>query len=64
MQVRFHFVSTFGWWWQVDSVQVLNKGCTPVPGGLVEGNVSDLGSGDPINGAKVTSNDNPAENSQ
>lgn len=62
VKVRFHFVSTFGWWWQVDSVKVLNRGCTPVPGGLVEGNVSDLGSGDPLNGAKVTSNDKPDEN--
>jgi hypothetical protein len=35
--------------------------CVVVPGGLVEGNVSDLTTGDAINGATVTSNDMPSE---
>jgi hypothetical protein len=36
--------------------------CVKVPGGLVEGNVSDLTTGDPINGATVQSGDMPTEN--
>jgi hypothetical protein len=35
--------------------------CVKVPGGLVEGNVSDLTTGDAINGAQVQSNDMPTE---
>ena len=35
--------------------------CVKVPGGLVEGNVSDLSTGQPINGAQVQSNDMPTE---
>jgi hypothetical protein len=35
--------------------------CVKIPGGLVEGNVYDLATGDPINGAKVQSDDAPTE---
>ncbi|MBO0835026.1 MAG: carboxypeptidase regulatory-like domain-containing protein, partial [Actinobacteria bacterium] len=38
--------------------------CVVVPGGLVEGNVFDLNTGDAINGATVTSNDNPADSAK
>ena len=63
--VRYHFTSTFGFWWMVDDITVLKSaGCVKVPGGLVEGNVSDLSTGDAINGAKVQSDDKPAENSK
>jgi hypothetical protein len=35
--------------------------CVVVPGGLVEGNVSDLTTGAVLNGATITSGDNPAD---
>ena len=63
VKVRFHFTSTFGFWWMVDNISVLkSSSCVTVPGGLVEGNVFDLNTGAAINGAKVTSNDKPADN--
>jgi hypothetical protein len=63
VKVRFHFTSTFGFWWMVDDVTVLKSaGCVKIPGGLVEGNVYDLTTNAPINGAKVTSNDHPSDN--
>jgi Carboxypeptidase regulatory-like domain/Kelch motif len=63
VKVRFHFTATFGFWWMVDDITVLkSQSCVKLPGGLVEGNVSDLTTGDAINGAKVTSNDKPADN--
>ena len=58
--VRFHFISTFGWWWELDNVTIGNKSCDPVPGGLVFGLVSDANTNLGVNGAVVTSNDNPA----
>lgn len=35
--------------------------CNPVPGGLMVGNVYDLNTGDGLNGAKVTSDEQPAD---
>lgn len=61
VQVRFHFVATWGFWWMVDDVSVLNRTCSPIPGGLVVGTVSDANTNDGINGATVTSVDKPAE---
>jgi N-acetylneuraminic acid mutarotase len=61
VKLRFHFTATFGFWWEVDDVTLHSGSCTPVPGGLVEGNVSDLTTGNAINGAKVVSNDVPAD---
>ena len=61
VQLRFHFVSTWGWWWQVDDVAVQNRTCDPIPGGLVVGTVNDANTGAGINGAKVTSGDQPAD---
>ena len=46
VKVRFHFTSTFGFWWMVDDISVLEScSCVKVTGGLVEGNVSDLTTG-------------------
>jgi N-acetylneuraminic acid mutarotase len=65
VKLRFHFTSTFGFWWQIDNVTVHNSsGCVTVPGGLVEGNVSDLTSGNAINGATVQSNDMPSDSTK
>src|SRR5262245_26815958 len=63
VQVRFHFTATFGFWWMVDDVSLAAPNtCDPVTGGLVVGNVFDANTNDGLNGAKVTSNDRPAEN--
>ena len=63
--LRFHFTSTFGFWWMVDDVTALkSSGCVTIAGGLVEGNVSDLTTGAGLNGAKVQSDDKPAENTE
>jgi Carboxypeptidase regulatory-like domain/Kelch motif len=65
VKVRFHFTSQFGFWWQIDDVTVHNSsGCITIPGGLVEGNVSDLTTGNPINGAKVQSDDAPGDSAK
>jgi hypothetical protein len=61
VKLRFHFVSTFGWWWEVDDVTVQNRSCDPIPGGLVVGNVNDDNTNQGINGATVTSTEKPAE---
>ncbi len=63
VQVRFHhYNSFFAWWWQVDNVMVGDAECAPVEGGLVVGNVYDLITGEPLNGATVTVDEAP-ENS-
>ncbi len=60
VQVRFHYgPATFEFWWQVDNVAI--GACEPVDGGLVAGLVRDRNTGDGINGASVTSVDNPDE---
>src|SRR5258708_418668 len=61
VQLRFHFISAFGWWWEVDDVTVQSRSCDPIPGGLVVGNVTDFNTGAGLNGATVTSTDKPAE---
>ncbi len=60
VQVRFRYRGTWAWWWQVDNV-VVRDSCALTPGGLVIGTVADQDSGDPINGATVTSDDHPAD---
>ncbi|MEJ3743312.1 S8 family serine peptidase [Actinomycetes bacterium KLBMP 9797] len=58
--VRFRFTGTFAWWWQVDNVQVLDRRCVPVPGGLVVGKTTDANTGAPLAGVQVSSVDSPA----
>jgi Carboxypeptidase regulatory-like domain/Kelch motif len=59
VQVRFHFTGTYGWWWQVDDVFLGDRTCDPTPGGLVVGQVLDKNTGAGINGASITSADQP-----
>ncbi|WP_434741861.1 S8 family serine peptidase [Micromonospora sp. SH-82] len=61
VQVRFRFKGTYAWWWQVDDVQVVNRQCAPVPGGLVVGTVTDRNTGSPVVGATVTSDGRPQD---
>jgi N-acetylneuraminic acid mutarotase len=60
VQVRFHYVSTFGFWWEVDNVFLGNRTCVAIPGGLVEGLAKDGNTGTGVNGATVTSVSTPA----
>ncbi|MFI6760480.1 S8 family serine peptidase [Micromonospora sp. NPDC050417] len=60
-QVRFRFNGTFAWWWELDNVQVVNRICTPLPGGLVAGFTTDSNTGAALNGVTVTSGDVPAD---
>ena len=61
VQVRFHFTSSFGWWWSLDNVFIGNQKCAATPGGYVDGVVTDHNTSDPVNGATVTSNANPGQ---
>jgi N-acetylneuraminic acid mutarotase len=55
VQVRFHYTSDAGQFWEVDNVFLGNRTCGPVPGGLVEGVVTDGNTGAGLTGATVTS---------
>jgi N-acetylneuraminic acid mutarotase len=62
VKVRFHYYNaTFAWWWEVDDVSIGVIPCVPVHGALVMGHVTDANTGTGIDGAKVTSNDNPTD---
>lgn len=61
VQVRFHFISSFGWWWSLDNVFIGNQKCVATPGGYVDGVVTDNNTGDPVNGAQVASQANPGQ---
>ena len=52
--VRFHYEGFFAYWWQVDDVKIGAFACSPIPGGLVVGTVSNANTGDGVNGATVT----------
>src|SRR5262249_51238971 len=50
VKIRFHFTSTFGFWWMVDNVSIGGAPtCDPIPGGLVVGTVSDFNTGSGVN---------------
>nr|MDT0660289.1 S8 family serine peptidase [Micromonospora sp. DSM 115978] len=59
--VRFRFGGTFAWWWEVDNVQVVNRACDPIPGGLVTGFTTDQNTGAALNGVTVTGVDEPLD---
>ena len=50
---RFHYQGFWAWWWEVDNVFAGTYACTPIPGGLVVGTVSDANTGAGLNGATV-----------
>ncbi|RKR88824.1 subtilisin family serine protease [Micromonospora pisi] len=60
-QIRFRYRGDYSWWWQLDNIQVVDRSCTPVPGGLVTGFTSDANTGAGVNGVTVSSPDRPAE---
>ncbi|AGL15204.1 S8 family serine peptidase [Actinoplanes sp. N902-109] len=59
--VRFRYQGSYSWFWQVDNVRVVNRLCTPVPGGLVVGTTTDANTGAALPGVTVTSDDAPAD---
>ena len=58
-QVRFHYTGHFAWYWEVDNFFLGTKKWVPVHGGLVAGRVTDANTGLGVNGATVTSDENP-----
>ncbi len=62
VQVRFHYYdANFAWWWEVDDVLVGESSCVLQRGGLLVGQVTDDLTGAALNGATVTSDDNPED---
>jgi N-acetylneuraminic acid mutarotase len=59
VQVRFHYVGTWAWWWKVDDVFIGTRTCNPVHGGLVAGLVTDANTGAGVTGATVSTVDDP-----
>jgi N-acetylneuraminic acid mutarotase len=55
VQVRFHQVAAWGYYWELDNVFLGNRACSPVAGGILEGTVRDGNTGAGVNGATVTS---------
>ena len=51
--VRFRYDSQYGRYWELDDVYVGTRSCSPVPGGLLTGQVLDANSGDGVDGATV-----------
>jgi hypothetical protein len=47
--------------WEVDSVFLGNRRCQTIPGGLIEGTVTDANTGHPLNNATITSTSNPSQ---
>ena len=57
--IRFRFQGSYAWWWQVDDVEVVDRSCTPLPGGLLVGNTTDHNTGAALNGVTVASATDP-----
>jgi len=60
-QIRFHYKGTWAWWWEVDNVELVDRGCSPTAGGLLTGFVTDANTSAGLIGAKVASDEVPAE---
>jgi hypothetical protein len=64
VRVRFRYYNANSeWWWQVDSVRVGEGVCMPLSGGVLTGLVSNRHSGEPLNGAIVSSDFGSVETS-
>ncbi|WP_051950680.1 carboxypeptidase regulatory-like domain-containing protein [Actinacidiphila yeochonensis] len=61
VRVRFHFTGSWSRRWELDNILVGSRSCAPQTGGLVAGTVTDTNTGDPLDGAKVTSGSNAAQ---
>jgi hypothetical protein len=54
VQLRFHFTSSFGWYWSVDDVFIGERTLPATPGGLIAGRVTDTNTGHALNATEVT----------
>ena len=61
VRVRFNYTGADSQYWAVDNVFLGNQTCAPVPGGMVEGRVTDGNTGNGVNGATVASVSNPSQ---
>jgi Carboxypeptidase regulatory-like domain/Kelch motif len=61
VQIRFHYIGSLLFFWQVDDVVVQNRACDPTTGGLMVGTVGDANTDAGIDGATVTSADQPSD---
>ncbi|HVV21729.1 MAG TPA: carboxypeptidase regulatory-like domain-containing protein [Pseudonocardiaceae bacterium] len=59
VRIRFHYTAGWSRRWEIDNVLVGSRSCAPVSGGLVAGTVTDANTGQPLNGATVTSDVDP-----
>ncbi|NUT33600.1 MAG: S8 family serine peptidase [Hamadaea sp.] len=59
-QVRFRYKGSFAWWWGVDNVELVDRLCLPIAGGLLTGFVTDANTSAGLVGAKVGADDDPA----
>jgi N-acetylneuraminic acid mutarotase len=59
VQVRFHYVGTWAYWWELDNVFLGARSCLPFHGGLVVGQVTDANTKDGVVGALVSTADDP-----
>ncbi|GAA5188421.1 hypothetical protein GCM10023322_39080 [Rugosimonospora acidiphila] len=57
VQLRFHYVGMWAYWWEVDNVFLGSRTCDPVHGGLVAGQVTDANTKAGVNGAVVSTVD-------
>jgi hypothetical protein len=63
VQVRYRYTGTWTWWWEIDNVAITlgTPICSPIPGGLVAGQVTDPFTRAGVGGATVTSVDHPSD---
>ena len=60
VQARFHYAATWAWWWMLDNVLLGTRSCVAsVHGGLVAGVVTDANTNTGLNGAAVSTVDDP-----
>jgi hypothetical protein len=60
VQLRFHFVADWGYYWSLDDVDVQSRTLTPTPGGLAVGVARDLKNLSGVVGAAITDTRDPA----
>jgi N-acetylneuraminic acid mutarotase len=60
VQVRFHYTGIWAYYWEVDNVLLGVQTCTPLPGGLVVGQVTDANTKAPLAGVSVAENAAPS----
>ncbi|SES49138.1 Kelch motif-containing protein [Streptomyces sp. yr375] len=53
VQLRFHYRGDYAYYWEVDDVAFGGMTCTPVPGGLLHGTVTDRNTGEPVGSAAI-----------